>query len=160
MINLLLQLSRQQSAGQNGNILMTIVPFVLIFVIFYFFLIRPQNKKQKETDRMLNALKKGDKVITVGGIHGTVTSVKENTVVIRVDDNCKIEVNRTAISNVIGDKPVEEPKKEEKKGLFSIFKKEEKRDTASAKEKSVETKESDSNAEPKSAEPETKEENK
>lgn len=78
----------------------TLVPFLLIIVIFYFFLIRPQNKKQKETEKMLNALKKGDKVITIGGIHGTISSVKEKTVIVKVDDNTKIEFNRSAISSV------------------------------------------------------------
>ena len=59
-----------------------------------------QNKKQKETEKMLNALKKGDKVITIGGIHGVVSSVKEKTVILKVDDDCKMEFNRTAISSV------------------------------------------------------------
>ena len=88
----------QQVAGSAG-FLGTILPFLLIIVIFYFFLIRPQNKKQKETEKMLNSLKKGDKVITVGGIHGVVSSVKEHTVIVKVDDNTKIEFNRTAISS-------------------------------------------------------------
>jgi len=88
----------QQVAGSAG-FLGTIVPFLLIIVIFYFFLIRPQNKKQKETEKMLNALKKGDKVITIGGIHGVISSVKEKTVIVKVDDNTKIEFNRSAISS-------------------------------------------------------------
>lgn len=89
----------QQVAGSAG-FLGTIVPFLLIILIFYFFLIRPQNKKQKETEKMLNALKKGDKIITIGGIHGVVSSVKDKTVIVKVDDNTKIEFNRTAISSV------------------------------------------------------------
>lgn len=88
------------SASTSGALVQGVVPFVLIIVIFYFFLIRPQNKKQKETEKMLKALKKGDKVITIGGIHGVVSSVKDNTVIVKVDDNCKIEFNRTAISSV------------------------------------------------------------
>lgn len=89
------------SASGSGSLLTGIVPFLLIIVIFYFFLIRPQNKKQKETEKMLNALKKGDKVVTIGGIHGVVTSVKEDkTVVLKVDENCKMEFNRSAISSV------------------------------------------------------------
>lgn len=89
-------------AGQGGagSLLTTLIPFALIIVIFYFFLIRPQNKKQKETQRMLDALKKGDKVITIGGIHGTVASVKENTIILKVDDGTKIEFNRSAVSSV------------------------------------------------------------
>ncbi|MCR4743220.1 MAG: preprotein translocase subunit YajC [Treponema sp.] len=86
------------SASTSGSLISTLVPFLLIIVIFYFFLIRPQNKKQKETEKMLNALKKGDKVITIGGIHGVISSVKENTVVLKVDGDVKIEFNRSAIS--------------------------------------------------------------
>ena len=84
----------------GGSMASAFLPLVAIFVIFYFFLMRPQSKKQKETEKMINSLKKGDKVITIGGIHGTVSSVKENTVIVKVDDDCKLEFNRTAISSV------------------------------------------------------------
>ena len=99
----------QTAAGtpQQGNILMTVLPFVLIIGIFYLFIIRPQNKKQKETEKMINALKKGDKVITIGGIHGVVHQTKEKTVIVKVDDGTKIEFNRSAIASVVVDKPVE-----------------------------------------------------
>ena len=63
------------AGSASGSLGMSLLPFLAIIVIFYFFLIRPQNKKQKETQKMLDALKKGDKVITIGGIHGTVSSV-------------------------------------------------------------------------------------
>jgi preprotein translocase subunit YajC len=89
----------QQAAGP-ASLAGSFIPLILIIVIFYLFLIRPQNKKQKETERMLSALKKGDKIITIGGIHGVISSVKENTVIVKVDDDCKIEFNRTAISTV------------------------------------------------------------
>ena len=98
------------SASTSSSLIGTLIPFLLIAVIFYFFLIRPQNKKQKETEKMLNALKKGDKVITIGGIHGTVSSVKENTVVVKVDDSAKIEFDRKAIAAVISDKKNKEDK--------------------------------------------------
>jgi preprotein translocase subunit YajC len=75
-------------------------PFILIIAIFYFLIIRPQNKKQKETQKMLGALKKGDKVVTVGGVHGTIASVKEGSVLLKVDDNVKIEFSRSAIASV------------------------------------------------------------
>lgn len=92
----------------TGSPIMTIVMFGLIFVIFYFFIIRPQNKKQKETEKMIAALKKGDKVVTIGGIHGTVVTTKEATVVVRVDDGTKIEFSRSAIASVVVDKKEEE----------------------------------------------------
>lgn len=95
-----LQVGGAASASSSLSLVGSLLPFLLIIVIFYLFLIRPQNKKQKETQKMLDALKKGDKVITIGGIHGTVSSVKENTVIVKVDDDCKLEFNRTAISTV------------------------------------------------------------
>lgn len=102
------------SASDAAGLLSTIVPFLLIIVIFYFFLIRPQNKKQKETEKMIAALKKGDKVVTIGGIHGVVSSTKEKTVIVKVDDNCKVEFSRSAIAGVESDKTEKtETKKEE-----------------------------------------------
>jgi len=70
-------------------------------VIFYFLIIRPQRKKQKDTQSMLANVRKGDRVATVGGIRGTVQAVKESTVVLKVDDNVKIEFNKSAISTVL-----------------------------------------------------------
>ena len=87
-----------QGGGAGG--LMTFLPFIAIIAIFYFLIIRPQNKKQKETQKMLSALKKGDRIVTIGGIHGTIQTVKEQSVIVRVDDNTKIEFNRSAISSV------------------------------------------------------------
>jgi preprotein translocase subunit YajC len=84
----------------TGNPLMTFLPFVAIIAIFYFLIIRPQNKKQKETQKMLSALKKGDKIVTIGGIHGTIQSVKEQTIIVKVDEDTKLEFNRSAISTV------------------------------------------------------------
>lgn len=101
------------SASSTSQLVSTFVPFVLIIAIFYFFLIRPQNKKQKETEKMINALKKGDKIVTIGGIHGVVSSTKEKTVIVKVDDNCKIEFSRSAIAGVESDKPAETKKASE-----------------------------------------------
>ena len=113
-----------QAAAQQGGILGMVLPIALIFVIFYVFIIRPQNKKQKETQKMIDALKKGDKVITIGGIHGVISSVKDQTVIVKVDDDAKIEFTRSAIASVIVDKPAkEEEKPAEKSSFFSRFKK-------------------------------------
>jgi preprotein translocase subunit YajC len=109
------------SAGQ-GNLLMTVGPFALIILIFYMFMIRPQNKKQKETERMLSELKKGDKIITIGGIHGTISSTKDKTVIIKVDDETKLEINRAAISTVVVDRPASAaPAAAPEKPKFSLF---------------------------------------
>jgi preprotein translocase subunit YajC len=80
---------------------MTFLPFIAIIAIFYFLIIRPQNKKQKDTQKMLQALKKGDKVVTIGGIHGTIQTVREQSVILKVDDSTKIEFNRSAISGIV-----------------------------------------------------------
>jgi len=90
----------QAPAGGGGGIWQMLIIFIPIIAIFYFLIIRPQNKKQKETQRMLSALKKGDRVVTIGGVHGTIQSVKEQTVIIKVDDNTKIEFSRSAVSNI------------------------------------------------------------
>ena len=79
---------------------MNFLPLVAIIGIFYFLIIRPQNKKQKETQKMLSALKKGDKIVTIGGIHGTIQTVRESSVIVRVDDTTKLEFSRSAISSV------------------------------------------------------------
>ena len=92
-----------QAAQASAGNFFPLLSIVLIFVIFYFFIIMPQNKKQKETEKMIAALKKGDKVITIGGIHGVVTSTKEKTVIVKVDDSTKIEFSRSAISSVVTD---------------------------------------------------------
>ncbi len=97
----------------SGSLLMSVLPFGLIILIFYFFIIRPQNKKQKETEKMIAALKKGDKVVTIGGIHGVVSSTKEQTVIVKVDEGAKIEFNRTAIATVIVDKADKKSTKKE-----------------------------------------------
>jgi preprotein translocase subunit YajC len=86
------------------------VPLIVIFVIFYFLLIRPQQKKAKEHTTMLNALKKDDKVITGGGIFGTVTAVKGDVIEVKIAENVKVEVSKQAISAVI---TKEVPKAEE-----------------------------------------------
>ena len=110
-------ISLLQAVAGSGSLLMSVLPFGLIILIFYFFIIRPQNKKQKETEKMLSALKKGDKVVTVGGIHGVISSTKEKTVIVKVDNNAKIEFSRNAIASVIVDKAEKDSKaaKDDKK---------------------------------------------
>jgi preprotein translocase subunit YajC len=101
------------AGGGSQNFLMTLLPFAAIIAIFYFLIIRPQNKKQKETQKMLSALKKGDRIVTIGGIHGTIQSVREGSVIVRIDDNVKVEFSRSAVSSV--ESVAKEEKIEEKK---------------------------------------------
>lgn len=86
--------------NSSGNFMVILPMYVMIFFVFYLFLIRPQQKKQKEHQGLISQLKKNDEVITAGGIHGTVVNVKEDTVVLKVDDNVKIEFQKSTISTV------------------------------------------------------------
>lgn len=115
----------QNATSTTGSFGSLIVTVVLMIGIFYFFLIRPQNKKQKEMEKMLSALKKGDKVVTIGGIHGVVSSTKEKTVILKVDDNVKLEFNRSAIASVVNP---EAEKKAEAKADAKDEKKEDKKE--------------------------------
>ena len=91
-----------QANAQSGAGMGFIIQILLIFGIFYFLLIRPQQKAQKKKEQehkdMLTALKKNDQVMTNGGIHGTVVNVKDKTVMIRVDDNCRMEIEKQSIA--------------------------------------------------------------
>lgn len=122
-------------AADAGSMIPTLITFGAVFVIFYFLIIRPQNKKQKETQKMLDALKKGDRVQSIGGIRGTIVSIKEDSVVVKVDDNAKLEFVRSAISGVVDQKT--EEKKDDKKADKKSAKKEEE-PTAEAAEKDAE----------------------
>jgi preprotein translocase subunit YajC len=92
-------------AAGSSNIISMIWPFVLMFAVFYFLLIRPQQKKQKQRTSMLNQLKKGDKISTIGGLHGTVVELTDDTVVLRVNDTTKMTFERSAINTIINSAP-------------------------------------------------------
>ena len=87
------------NAPQPG-MLSYVFPLAIIFVIFYFILIRPQQKQEKEFKKMLVDLKKNDQIVTIGGVHGTIVNVKEKTFVVRIDDNARIEIDKTAVARV------------------------------------------------------------
>lgn len=78
----------------------SILPFILMFAVFYFLLIRPQQRKSKTRNAMLSQLKKGDKIVTIGGMHGTIMEISDDIVVLRVNDATKITFDRSAINNV------------------------------------------------------------
>ena len=80
------------------NAIVGFLPIIFIFAIFYFLLIRPQQKKQKEHEVMISGLKKNDEVVTNGGVHGTVLNVKDTTLTLRIDENVKIEINKNAVA--------------------------------------------------------------
>lgn len=100
---------------QAPNPLVQFIPFILIIVIIYFMMIRPQKKRQQEHEKMVTGLAKGDKVITVGGLHGTVQSTKEKSIIVKIADNVKVEIERTAVSTVVPSGKAEESNTDEAK---------------------------------------------
>lgn len=90
----------QAPGGSSPPVILTWLPIIFIFIIFYFLLIRPQQKKQKELNEMISKLKKGDEVITSGGMYGTVINVKDKSVILKVDENVTIEFQKGAISHL------------------------------------------------------------
>ncbi|WP_028544776.1 preprotein translocase subunit YajC [Paenibacillus taiwanensis] len=89
------------AGGAGGSSIWSLLlPFVLMFAVFYFLLIRPQQKKSKTRNSMLSALKKNDKIVTIGGLHGTIVEITDDTVVLRVNDVTKLTFDRSAISHV------------------------------------------------------------
>jgi preprotein translocase subunit YajC len=89
--------------GQPANPLLSFLPLILIIVIMYFLLLRPQAKRQKEHKQMMDSLQKGDRIVTVGGIIGTIAGFdeKENLVILKIADNVKVDLTRTAIAQVL-----------------------------------------------------------
>jgi preprotein translocase subunit YajC len=89
-----------QAAQQQGGGTTFIVPMIAMAAIFYFLIIRPQNQKQKQLQAMMSSLKTGDKVVTGGGIHGLISNVKDKTVIVKIADNVKVEVDKASITSV------------------------------------------------------------
>lgn len=89
-----------QSGQGGGEIYSTIIMFALIIGIFYFMIIRPQSKRQKEREKLLSAVKKGDKVVTAGGLHATVIGLEEKTLLIQIAENVKVKIERNSIAVV------------------------------------------------------------
>ena len=87
------------SVGADPNPLMTFGPLILVFVVFYFFMIRPQMKKQKELNNYRSSLKRGDKVVTTGGIYGKVYEIKDNYIMMEVDvrGDVKLKIDKNAV---------------------------------------------------------------
>ncbi len=93
----LLTILLQEQAQAQGNSWSGIVMLVLIFVVFYFFLIRPQSKRQKELRKFQDSLVSGKRVVTSGGIYGKIREVKDNVVILEVADNVRIKVNKSMV---------------------------------------------------------------
>lgn len=96
-----LLMAGQSSGGtgqQGGSMLSLFVPMIVVFVVFYFMLIRPQQKQQKKVRAMLDTLKKGDLIVTRGGVHGRIAGLADTIVTLEICDNCKIKINRDQIA--------------------------------------------------------------
>ncbi len=87
--------------AQQGNWLTTLLPLAVIFAIFYFLMIRPQQKQQKKHREMLEAVKKGDRVVTRGGIHGIVHGIADNVLTVEIADNVRVKMNREAVAAIV-----------------------------------------------------------
>ena len=85
----------------GGGLVSTLIMFGAIFLIFYFMIIRPQQKRAKERDKLLSNLEKGDKVVTNGGIHGVIAGLEEKTALLMISENVKIKIDRSAITTVL-----------------------------------------------------------
>jgi len=96
----IIAMAPQQGGSGGGGMVSTLIFFALIFVIFYFMILRPQQKRAKERQKMLDSLKKGDKVVTSGGMHGKIVNVDDKTVLLDVGDNLKLKFDRSAVNVV------------------------------------------------------------
>lgn len=93
-----------QGGDGGGSLISTLIMFGAIFLIFYFMIIRPQQKRAKEREKMLSAMDKGDKVVTSGGLHGTIAGLDDKTVLLQVADNVKMKFERSAIASIVSKK--------------------------------------------------------
>jgi preprotein translocase subunit YajC len=89
-----------QSGQGGGDFMTTILMFAVIIAIFYFMILRPQQKRQKERKKLLESMKKGDKVVTAGGLHGTIVGIEDKTLLLQIAENVKVKVERSSISVV------------------------------------------------------------
>ncbi|HQY20843.1 MAG TPA: preprotein translocase subunit YajC [Ignavibacteria bacterium] len=110
-MNILKPILMQQAPGGIESILSSIVPFLLIIFIFYFLILRPQQKRQKERAKLLESIKKGDKIITAGGMHGLVEGLDDKTLLVKITDNVKVKMERSAVTTIVGVTDLEPEKK-------------------------------------------------
>lgn len=103
MYQLIFAMAPQGGEG-GGGLVSTLIMFGAIFLIFYFMIIRPQQKRAKDREKLLSNLEKGDKVITNGGIHGIISGLEEKTALVQVSDSVKLKVERSSITTVLDKK--------------------------------------------------------
>ncbi len=96
----ILAMAPSQGGQGGGDFMTTILMFAVIIAIFYFMILRPQQKRQKERKKLLESMKKGDKVVTAGGLHGTIVGIEDKTLLLQIAENVKVKVERSSISVV------------------------------------------------------------
>ena len=99
-MEILLAMAPQGGDG-GGSLISTLIMFGAIFAIFYFMIIRPQQKRAKEREKLLSNIEKGDKIVTSGGVHATIIGIEEKTVLIEIAPNVKIKIERSAIGSIV-----------------------------------------------------------
>ncbi len=100
-MDIIIAMAPQGGDAGGGSLISTLIMFAAIFAIFYFMIIRPQQKRAKEREKLLSNIEKGDKIVTTGGVHATIVGIEEKTVLIEIAPNIKIKIERSAIGNVI-----------------------------------------------------------
>src|SRR5438094_9694835 len=99
----------QASGNSTAAFLIQVLPIAAIFLVFYFLVIGPASKQKRKTQQMLNSLKKGDRVVTSGGIYGTVQGVEPDVIYLKISDNVRVKVARSAITGVLTGETAEQP---------------------------------------------------
>ncbi len=100
-MNIAYAMGKSGVGGAGANGFASFVPLILMFVIFYFLLIRPQQKKTKEHRQMVNNLKKGDRIVTSGGLHGRITAVSDSTLTVEISDKVRVKLNRGNVAGLL-----------------------------------------------------------
>jgi preprotein translocase subunit YajC len=100
MRSAILAMAPAQGGQGGGDFMTTILMFAVIIAIFYFMILRPQQKRQKERQKLLESMKKGDRVVTAGGLHGTIVGIEDKTLLLQIAENVKVKVERSSISVV------------------------------------------------------------
>ena len=103
MLHYFTLLMGQPNQGEGPGLMSNVILFGSIILIFYFMIIRPQQKRAKERQKLINSMKKGDKVITSGGMYGTIAGLDEKTVLVEIADKIKVKLDRSAIATIISD---------------------------------------------------------
>ena len=112
MFQTMIAMAPPPGGSGEGSMVSTLLMFGLIISIFYFMILRPQQKKQKEREKLLSAIKKGDKVITAGGLHATIAGIDDKTVLLQVADGVKLKFERSSVSTVVKEAEADSKKAE------------------------------------------------